>query len=143
MPPDLIFKICSFITMAGWIILVLISPFWKKADKFLIGVIITILCIVYAWLIATVLRPSDFSSFGSLEGVMELFRNPTLVTAGWIHYLALDLFVGMWIAKNGASHGINHWYLAPVLLITFMLAPVGLLIYLLIRYVKTKKVYVL
>jgi hypothetical protein len=47
-------------------------------------------------------------SFGSLNGVMKLFQDRTLVTAGWVHYLAFDLITGIWIQKNAQKHSINH-----------------------------------
>jgi hypothetical protein len=74
--------------MVGWIVLHIISPFWSGFDKFLIGIIITLFTIVYAWLIFQVFGPADFGKFGSLNGVMELFTDKTAVTAGWVHYLA-------------------------------------------------------
>lgn len=83
----------------------------------------------------------DFKAFGSLEGVMGLFQDKTMLTAGWVHYLAFDLFVGTWISLNARKHGINHWLLIPVLLLTFMLGPVGLLIYLLVRWIRSRRYF--
>jgi hypothetical protein len=142
MSPDSIFQICSTIAMAGWLVLIILSPFWSSFDKFLIGVVITVFAIVYAWLIFQVFQPEDFEKFGSLTGVMELFTNKTAVTAGWIHYLAFDLLTGIWIKKNAQKYGIHHLILLPCLLLTFMLGPIGLLLYLVIRAVQTKQYFV-
>lgn len=142
MSPDSVFQICSTIAMLGWIILLLLSPFWSSFDKFLIGIIITLFAIVYAWLIFQVFTPGDFEKFGSLNGVMELFTNKTAVTAGWVHYLAFDLMVGIWIKKNGQKYNIQHLLLVPCLLLTFMLGPIGLLLYLLIRLIKSKQYFI-
>ena len=141
MSPDNIFQTCSTIAMAGWLVLLIISPFWSSFDKFLIGTIITLLAIVYAWLIFQVFSPGDFEKFGSLNGVMELFTDKTAVTAGWIHYLAIDLLTGTWIKKNAQKYNIHHLIVLPCLLVTFMLAPIGLLLYLLVRLVKTKQYF--
>lgn len=141
MSPDSIFQTCSMITMAGWLILLIISPFWGSFDKFLIGIVITVLAIVYAWLIFQVLTPADFEKFGSLNGVMELFTNRTAVTAGWIHYLAIDLLTGIWIKKNSVKYNIHHLIIVPCLLVTFMLCPIGLLLYLVIRAVKARQYF--
>jgi heme A synthase len=141
MSPDTIFQICSTIAMVGWLLLIIASPFLQGIDKFLIGVIITIFCIVYAWLIVQVFSPADMKSFGSLDGVMALFQSKTLVTAGWVHYLAFDLMTGIWIKKNSVKYGISHWIIIPCLFFTFMLGPIGLLLYLLIRTIKTKKYF--
>lgn len=141
MSPDSIFQTCSTIAMAGWLVLLIISPFWSSFDKFLIGIIITLLAIVYAWLIFQVFTPGDFEKFSSLNGVMELFTDKTAVTAGWIHYLAIDLLTGIWIKKNAQKYNIHHLIVLPCLLVTFMLAPIGLLLYLLVRSIKTKQYF--
>ena len=141
MSPDSVFQTCSTIAMVSWLILLIISPFWSSFDKFLIGVVITLFAIVYAWLIFQVFRPEDFEKFGSLNGVMELFTDKTAVTAGWVHYLAFDLLTGIWIKKNAQKYNIQHLILIPCLLLTFMLGPIGLLLYLLIRLIKTKQYF--
>ena len=141
MSPDSVFQTCSTIAMVGWIVLLIISPFWSHFDRFLIGIIITLFAIVYAWLIFQVFTPGDFEKFGSLNGVMELFTDKTAVTAGWVHYLAFDLLTGIWIKKNAQKYNIHHLILVPCLLLTFMLGPIGLLLYLLVRSIKTKQYF--
>jgi Domain of unknown function (DUF4281) len=141
MSPESIFQICSTIAMTGWFLLIIASPFLKKIDKFLIGVVITLFCIVYAWLVAQSFAPADMMNFGSLDGVMVLFQNKTLVTAGWVHYLAFDLMTGIWIKRNSEQYRISHWIIIPCLFLTFMLGPIGLLLYLLIRTIKAKQYF--
>ena len=141
MSPDSIFQACSTIAMAGWLVLLIISPFWSSFDKFLIGIIITLFAIVYAWLIFQVFTPGDFEKFSSLNGVMDLFTDKTAVTAGWVHYLAFDLLTGIWIKKNAQKYNIHHLILIPCLLLTFMLGPIGFLLYLLVRSIKTKQYF--
>jgi heme A synthase len=127
--------------MIGWLVLIVASPFFQEVDKLLIGIFITLLAIVYTWLILTSFNSDDMKNFGSLDGVMNLFQNKTLVTAGWVHYLAFDLMVGIWIKRNSMKYGISHWLIIPCLLFTFMLGPVGLLLYLLIRFIKTRRYF--
>lgn len=98
MTPDNIFNTCNSIAMLGWIILIFL-PFWYQSDKFIVGVIITLLAIVYAWLIFSTFSPADAKSFGSLTGVMTLFQDPPLMVAGWVHYLAFDLLAGLFIKR--------------------------------------------
>ena len=141
MTPDSIFQICSTIAMVGWLLLIIASPFLQGIDKFLISIVIAVFCIVYAWLIFLSFAPADIKGFGSLDGVMRLFQNKTLVTAGWVHYLAFDLMTGVWIKKNSVKYGISHWIIIPCLLFTFMLGPIGLLLYLLIRTIKAKQYF--
>lgn len=138
---DQIFSISNNLALAGWLVLLIISPFWFNADKLIIGIIVTLLAIVYTWLIAQSFHADDFAKFGSLDGIMELFTNKTAVAAGWVHYLAFDLMLGTWIKKNAEKQGIPHWVLIPILLCTFMLGPFGLLLYLLVRFIKTKQYF--
>ena len=64
---------------------------------------------------------------------MALFDSPGGATIGWIHYLAFDLFVGIWIARNADAQQISRWLQIPILFITLMAGPFGLLLYLLLR----------
>jgi hypothetical protein len=50
-----------------------------------------------------------------------------LLLAGWVHYLAFDLFVGAHIAKSSAELGLPRWPLILLLPLTFMFGPLGLL----------------
>src|SRR5262245_29839412 len=130
MNPESIFQVCSVLTLIGWLIIFFFSPFWFQFDKLVIGILIALLCIVYAWLIVNSFKIDDAGKFSSLDGVMELFTNRTLVTAGWIHYLAFDLMVGIWMKRNSLKYGFSHALILPCLLITSMLGPIGLLLYL-------------
>lgn len=141
MDPGTVFSICNTIAMVGWLLLIIVSPFWFDVDKMLIGIIITLLAVVYTWLIVQGFRPGDFEKFSTLNGVMDLFTNRTAVTAGWVHYLAFDLMTGTWIKKNAEKYGISHLLIIPCLLFTFLLGPVGLLLYLIIRMLKTKQYF--
>lgn len=141
MSPESIFSACSSIAMIGWVILIIASPLWQSFDKFIIGIVITLFAIAYTWLIAKGFSMGDFQKFGSLDGIMELFTNRIAVTAGWVHYLAFDLFVGVWIKKNSIKYNISHALVIPCMLLTFMLGPIGLLLYLLIRFVASKKYF--
>jgi len=141
MEPATVFQISSAIAIIGWLALAMASPFFPGVEKFLIGIIITLLAIVYTWFVISCFKPGDFKNFGSLDGMMKLFQNKTLVTAGWVHYLAFDLMVGVWIKSNSVKYGISHWLIIPCLFFTFMLGPVGLLLYLLIRFIKTRNYF--
>jgi Domain of unknown function (DUF4281) len=141
MSPDTIFQLCSTTAFFAWVVLIVVTPFWANTDKLLVGIVITLLAIVYTWLIFSSFNPADLKNFGTLDGVMGLFTNKTVVTGGWVHYLAFDLLTGIWITKNAKKYHINHWLTVPCLLCTFMLGPFGLLLYLLLRWGITKKYF--
>ena len=71
--------------------------------------------------------------FGSVAQVQRLFAVPGLLVAGWLHYLAFDLFVGSWIAGGAAALRIPHAIVVGLLLLTFMFGPAGLLAYAALR----------
>ncbi len=72
-------------------------------------------------------------AFTSIAGVRALFASDGGVTIGWIHYLALDLFAGLWIAKDADAKGFSRIVQSPVLLLTFMAGPAGVLLWFVIR----------
>tara|TARA_B100002051_G_scaffold102691_1_gene98182 strand:- start:347 stop:619 length:273 start_codon:yes stop_codon:yes gene_type:complete len=78
------------------------------------------------------------AGFGSLNEISAMFSNPYALAAGWIHYLAFDLFVGAWEVFDSQKNNVPHWYVVPCLLLTLMLGPVGLALYLSIRGILTK-----
>ena len=71
--------------------------------------------------------------FDSLDNVMLLFTQPGMVLAGWVHYLAFDLFVGWCIALDATRRSYSRWLIIPCFGFTFMLGPMGLLLYAAVR----------
>lgn len=71
--------------------------------------------------------------FGSIAEVQKLFAMPGALVAGWVHYLAFDLFVGTWIAERSARLALPHALVLPLLLLTFMFGPAGLLAFVVVR----------
>ena len=134
MDPELLFSICNGLVIPGWL-LIAILPRSSWATSLIASVVIPgLLAVVYLLLIV-----SNFGSgegdFTSLAGVASLFSNPWVLTAGWIHYLAFDLFIGSWEVRDAQRLGIRHAYVLPCLLLTFLLGPIGLLMYLGLRSV--------
>jgi hypothetical protein len=82
----------------------------------------------------------DPVAFSSLEGIKVLFANDTALVAGWIHYLAFDLFVGTYIVQKGVETQIPRWLFTLCLPFTFMFGPLGLLIFSVFQFVRGKKV---
>lgn len=135
---ELYFQVANNLALLSWILMI-IFPFKSWTARWLIGTSVTILCLCYAGLALTGFSADSLSEFSSLEGVMTLFTQPQAVLAGWVHYLAFDLMVGLYIVTKGKSYGLNRWVLTPILLFTFMLGPVGLLLFFLYRFIVTKK----
>lgn len=75
--------------------------------------------------------------FGSLSEIQLLFTSDPILAAGWLHYLAFDLFIGAWIARSADEAQISRIIQVPILVATFMFGPMGLLLFLLTRGAKT------
>ena len=76
--------------------------------------------------------------FGSLPDVMLLFTDPAIALAGWVHYLAFDLFVGAWATRVAREEGIPHLFLLPCLALTFLFGPAGFLAFSALRFTQTR-----
>jgi hypothetical protein len=138
MSPDNLFSIVNGIALISWIVLI-IFPFKPFTNKILLGVPIALLSLSYAFMVFNTLQLEDFQKFNTLEGITSLLSVPGAALVGWIHYLAFDLMTGLFIAHNAAKHGIRYALIIPCLILTFMLGPVGLLLYLIIRWAITKQ----
>ena len=131
MHPETLFSASGKIAMAGWALLVF-APRWRWSQRIASAIIPLALAIVYLVLIVLYFAKSP-GGFGTLAQVMQLFQNPWLLLAGWIHYLAFDLFLGAWQARQAQRLGISHFVVIPCLLLTFLFGPVGFLVFWMIR----------
>ncbi|MEO6410007.1 MAG: ABA4-like family protein [Burkholderiaceae bacterium] len=131
---DLLFRVANAVAAIGWIALAL-SPAtarWAPAVRRVTGRFLPLgFALVYVVLMATHLGADG--GFGSIAEVQRLFAVPELLVAGWLHYLAFDLFVGSWIAGRAAALRIPHAIVIGLLLLTFMFGPAGLLAYAALR----------
>ncbi|MDX6272214.1 MAG: hypothetical protein QOD28_3437 [Acidobacteriota bacterium] len=133
MSPETIFAVCNNVAIAGWLLLVFL-PRWKWTARFIAACVLPLaLAVVYLLIVVTHFGGSE-GGFGSLAAVGLLFRNPHALLAGWIHYLAFDLFVGAWEVRDARRLGIHHLLVVPCLALTFLLGPIGLLLYFVLRF---------
>ncbi len=141
MTAETLFSICNTGVLPGWLLLVFL-PRWQWTTRLITSVLLPgLLGVVYLYLAATYFRSAE-GGFGSLAGVASMFANPHVLLAGWVHYLAFDLFVGSWEVRDAQQSGVRHWFVIPCLFVTLMLGPVGLLTYLTIRTIATGKLQI-
>ena len=141
MSADLIFAICNFVVLPGWILLIVL-PKWKWTLALISTVIIPfVLGLVYVGLFASQLGEfPEGGGLGSTQSLMITFSNSYILTAAWIHYLAFDLFVGAWEVGDAQKQKISHWLVIPCLVLTFIAGPTGLMLYFVCRFVVTKNI---
>jgi hypothetical protein len=132
MTPETLFQIANAMALAGWLVL-LASPFIPEISDRISGLAIPLLLsIAYAGLIIAYFDQPE-GGFDTLENVTKLFSHPEAVLAGWIHYLAFDLFVGSWEVRTARKENIPFLAVIPCLVLTFLLGPVGFLAFTALR----------
>lgn len=132
MTPDMLFQIANTTALAGWLVL-LASPLVPAAADRISGTVIPLLlAVAYAGLILAYFGQGE-GGFDTLTNVMKLFSRPEAVLAGWIHYLAFDLFIGAWETRTARAEGIPFLLVVPCLVLTFLFGPAGLLAFSVLR----------
>jgi hypothetical protein len=135
MEPSILFSFANSFVLIGWILL-LFFPNWKYTAIVVLNGVILILSLIYVTLVLTTIQDFDINSFSTLQNVKVLFQSDMALTAGWIHYLAFDLFVGRYIVNKGKEMGFARWQYTLCLPFTFMFGPLGLLLFLIIKWIK-------
>ena len=126
-----LFSLGGYLAMLGWLALLLslfLRPIRAWTWRFTGVAIPGLLAVAYIYLLATNSDANQNGGFGSIEAVRALFSDDPALAAGWIHYLAFDLFVGTWIVRTGLASSVHPLLILPVLPLTFMLGPAGLLL---------------
>ncbi|UYZ59514.1 ABA4-like family protein [Hymenobacter latericus] len=131
MTPELAFTIANTLILPAWLLLA-VAPRWVVTRRLVrSGAWPLLYAAAYgSLLVVHYLGPhGGEGGFGSLAEVAALFRDPWALTAGWAHYLCFDLCVGIWEVRDAERRGLPHVLLIPALLFTFLVGPLGLLLY--------------
>jgi len=123
-----LFSIANFVAVLCWVLLALF-PNRRFVVEVVTGKAVPALFAVAYTAIAIAVFPRAKGSFSTLAGVAALFANPWLLLAGWLHYLAFDLLIGTWEARDSVARGVPRWLLVPCLFLTLMFGPMGWLMY--------------
>lgn len=125
---ETIFSAANGLALLGWLLLA-VAPRWRFTDRVVLsGAASLLLAALYLGLAVVYLGDSE-GGFGSLADVVKMFSQPSVVLLGWVHYLAFDLFIGAWELRDARARGVPHLAVLPCLGLTFMLGPIGLLLY--------------
>jgi hypothetical protein len=133
-----VFSAVNLMALVAWAVLILL-PRWPFLLAAVLYLGVGLLCLIYGVSLIGLLSGAipnpqgGGADFTSIEGVRAVFASDAGVTIGWTHYLAFDLFAGLWIARDADAKSISRFVQAPVLLATLMAGPLGLGIWLLLR----------
>lgn len=138
---ETIFPLSSLLVMPFWLLLIFL-PRWRVTERLMMG---PWTAVPAALLYAVLVLPRFAEIFTAvsnptLYGITTLLGDPAGATIAWAHFLAFDLFVGRWVYLDGRSHRISAWFISPILLLLFMLGPVGFLFYLVVRAFASQQV---
>ena len=134
------FQLASFTAMAGWLILVAGVVLNRQFLRDVIaGQVWPFgLATLYTLLIGAFFFFAK-GGFDSLADVQLLFTTPWVALAGWVHYLAFDLFIGAMIAREVMIRGISRLVLLVLLPLTFLFGPIGYLGFVVLRISLSKR----
>ena len=135
-----------------------VLPFWliliffpsSNINKFFVTSILPILLLSGAYIFAlykSYLNSYDFISnfelYLSMSNLSNLFSNNLFLILFWIHFVSINLFVGGWMVRDSQKLLINKILVSFPLIITYLIGPLGVLIYWLIRifYAKSIRLY--
>lgn len=82
---------------------------------------------------------NNFSLYLGLSSVSELFRDDYYLLMFWSHFVAVNLFIGGWILKDAQKLYVNRILLAFPLIVTYLIGPIGIFIYWVIRIFYAKR----
>jgi len=133
-----LFQAINLVALVAWAALLFGTP-RRVVSAVRIGGV-GLLCLVYAVLLALLMAgavdanrapgpPPSLADY-SVAGLRRLFQSDGGIVVGWTHYLALDLLAGSWIALAAADRGWGRVARAPILLLTFLAGPLGVLTWL-------------
>lgn len=134
------FQIANALVLPQWLLMI-VAPRWRVTQWLVSSYLIPVsLACLYAYFIFSG-GPLNFNDFSTFEGVKSLFSKggDGAVLAGWIHYLAFDLVAGSFVLKDSQEKNIPHGWIVLPLFFCFMLGPIGLLAYWVIRTMKTRQ----
>ena len=136
-----VFAATNLLAVAGWLLLAA-APRKPAVHSLIMYLGVAVLCLTYTVAFALFLSGAadpvrvagaGEPGFGSIAGVRALFASDGGVVIGWTHYLAFDLFTGLWIAADADNKQFGRLTQLPFLFATFMAGPVGLLAWLIFR----------
>lgn len=129
---ETMFSIAGLIAMIGWLCL-LVSPLIPKWSDWIAGMVLPIILSLGYVILLAIPSSGSAGGFGTLADVMVLFSNEQATLAGWVHFLAFDLFIGAWVCRTARAEGVSFWLVVPCLPLTFLVGPAGFLAFSFVR----------
>lgn len=130
---ETIFSLANLAALSGWLVFFFAPMLPDRASIVPRLIVPALLATAYVVLILVGFGDAQ-GSFSTLAGVAALFDEPSVLLAGWLHFLAFDLLVGAFIVEDRTRTGLPFWLVIPCLALTFLLGPAGFLLYLVLSF---------
>jgi Domain of unknown function (DUF4281) len=129
--PEIVFQLVSVSVLPFWLLMIVL-PHWRVTRWVMQShLVLAPLPLLYVCLVVPHLgEVLPLLVDPKLADMARFLGTPAAALVGWIHFLAFDLFVGRWIYLDSRARQINAWLMAPILFLTLLLGPCGLLAYL-------------
>ncbi len=136
---ETIFTLSNLFVLPFWALMIFL-PHWRWTQRIMRSLWpVLVLCVVYAVLLLSQIGGVAGSLLNpTLAGIAGLLGTPAGTAVGWVHFLAFDLFVGRWAYLDSRERGISAWLVSPTLFFVFMAGPLGLLLYLAVRWLSQR-----
>ena len=82
----------------------------------------------------------NFSLYLGLSELSRLFEDHLYIMIFWTHFVAINLFIGSWIVRDSQKFSINKVLMAVPLIVTYLIGPIGLFLYWIIRIFYAKRI---
>ena len=82
----------------------------------------------------------NFNLYFGIDNISELFADKTFLIMFWLHFISINLFTGGWIVKDSQKFSINKTFLIVPLVTTYLIGPLGLFIYWIVRIFHAKNI---
>ena len=128
-----------------YLMIALLIPKSKITQVFVNSIIAPlILASVYVYMVYQAILLDEpliefFKLYLSLDNLYTVFATEKFLLIFWIHYVAINLFLGSWVARDGTKYNISHPFLFISLIFIYFAGPVGLVLYWFVRVFFAKR----
>ncbi len=131
---EILFQLSNLLAMPFWLLIIFL-PHWGWSQRILASPwVVAPIALLYTLLVApALLSLLPQLANPQLGAIAALLGTPSGATIAWAHFLAFDLFAGRWAYLDSRRLRLSAWIASPILLLIFMVGPLGLLIYLIVR----------
>ena len=134
----------SFGVLPFWLLLILI-PNSKFTQIFVNSIILPIIfstAYIYVLYQSILLDESFldiFKLYLSIDDLYTVFATESFLLFFWIHFLAINLFLGSWVSRDSVKYNISRKIIFFPLILIYIAGPIGLVLYWFFRIFYSKK----